>query len=143
MGDQENKQITVLIAGRPYPLKIQSSDESVIRRIVRDVNEMVSRFQLNYPNRDKQDCLAMTALALSVDLDKAKQAAKTDPELPEKLAHLDELLDQLLFVHQKVDLERGETNAATPPSELADRDKKAMLSAVRAAVNRTRASLDQ
>jgi cell division protein ZapA len=96
MGDQDNKQITVLIAGRPYPLKIQSSDESVIRRIVRDVNETVNRFQLTYPNRDKQDCLAMTALALSVDLDKAKQAAKTDPELPEQLTHLDELLDQLL-----------------------------------------------
>ena len=96
MGDQDNKQITVLIAGRPYPLKIQSSDESVIRRIVRDVNETVNRFQLTYPNRDKQDCLAMTALALSVDLDKAKQAAKSDPELPEQLAHLDELLDELL-----------------------------------------------
>ena len=96
MGNQESKQITVLIGGRPYPLKIQSSDESVIRRIVRDVNEMVNKFQLNYPNRDKQDCLAMTALALAIDLDKALQAAKHDPQLPEQLEQLDQLLDQLL-----------------------------------------------
>lgn len=54
-----------------------------------------------------------------------------------------ELLDQLLFVHQKVDQERGQTTTPTPPSQLADQDRKAMLSAVRAAVNRTRASLDQ
>ena len=54
-----------------------------------------------------------------------------------------ELLDQLLFVHQKVDEERGQTNGATPPNQLADPDRKAMLSAVRAAVNRTRASLEQ
>ncbi|MCB9285275.1 MAG: cell division protein ZapA [Lewinellaceae bacterium] len=96
MGNQESKQITVLIGGRPYPLKIQSSDESVIRRIVRDVNEMVNKFQLNYPNRDKQDCLAMAALALAIDLDKALQAAKHDPQLPEQLEQLDQLLDQLL-----------------------------------------------
>jgi hypothetical protein len=54
-----------------------------------------------------------------------------------------ELLDQLLFVHQKVDQERGQGHEATPPSQLPEPDRKAMLSAVRAAVNRTRASLDQ
>jgi len=54
-----------------------------------------------------------------------------------------ELLDQLLFVHQKVDQERGESRGATPPAELADPDRRAMLSAVRAAVNRTRASLEK
>lgn len=54
-----------------------------------------------------------------------------------------ELLDQLLFVHQKVDQERGRAKETTPPNQLADPDRKAMLSAVRAAVNRTRASLDQ
>lgn len=54
-----------------------------------------------------------------------------------------ELLDQLLFVHQKVDLERGNAKEATPPDQLADTDRRAMLSAVRAAVNRTRANLDQ
>ena len=96
MGEQESKQITVLIGGRPYPLKIQSGNESVIRKIVRDVNEMVNKFQLSYPNRDKQDCLAMSALALAVDLDKALKAATHDPQLPEQLEELDQLLDQLL-----------------------------------------------
>jgi hypothetical protein len=54
-----------------------------------------------------------------------------------------ELLDQLLFVHQKVDQELGEAKEATPPAQLADPDRRAMLSAVRAAVNRTRASLER
>jgi len=96
MGEQDSKQITVLIGGRPYPLKIQSSNESVIRRIVKDVNDRVNKFQLSYPNRDKQDCLAMTALALAVDLGKALEAATHDPQLPEQLEELDQLLDQLL-----------------------------------------------
>lgn len=96
MGEQESKQITVLIGGRPYPLKITSSNETLIRRIVRDVNEKVNQVQLEHPNRDKQDCLAMAALAFAVELDKAMQTAKVDPELPEQLEQLDNTLDQLL-----------------------------------------------
>lgn len=98
MGDQDTKQITVLIGGRPYPLKIASSNETLIRRIVRDVNEKVNQVQLDHPNRDKQDCLAMAALAIAVDLDKAGTAgpAKADSQLPEQLEQLDMLLDQLL-----------------------------------------------
>jgi len=96
MGDQDNIQITVLIAGRPYPLKIKSSDESVIRRVVRAINDSINKFQLDYPNRDKQDCLALTALNFAGDLDKIKQSAANDPDMPEKLARVDQLLDDLL-----------------------------------------------
>jgi hypothetical protein len=54
-----------------------------------------------------------------------------------------ELLDQLLYVHHKVDEERGSTEESTPPDQLTDPDRRAMLSAVRAAVNRTRERLDR
>ena len=54
-----------------------------------------------------------------------------------------ELLDQLLFVHHKVDVERGHSVEAPPPEKLAELERKAMLSAVRAAVNRTRESLEE
>lgn len=96
MGEQDNFQITVLIGGRPYPLKIMSSNESVIRRVVRDINDKVNKYQLDYPNRDKQDCLAMTALAIALDFDLAKQDGARDPQLSEQLVQLDELLDRLL-----------------------------------------------
>ncbi|MBK7335619.1 MAG: cell division protein ZapA [Saprospirales bacterium] len=97
MGDQDSLQITVLIAGRPYPLKIKSSDESVIRRVVREINDSINKFQLDYPNRDKQDGLALTALNCAGDLEKVKLSASNDPDLPEKLTQLDHLLDQLLL----------------------------------------------
>ena len=96
MGEPETKQITILIGGRPYPLKIQSNSESVIRRIVREVNEKTNKFQLDYPNRDKQDCLAMTALALAVELDKLRQSPTHDPRLLDGLGEIDALLDTLL-----------------------------------------------
>lgn len=53
-----------------------------------------------------------------------------------------ELLDQLLFVHRKVSEEIGDAVDATPPDRLDERRRKAMLSAVRAAVNRSREILE-
>jgi len=101
MEEKDSLQLTVTIAGRPYPLKIKTSDEPVIRRIVKEVNEKVNRFQLTYPNREKQDCLAMALLAYAVDLHKASstQATKIAPSPPglsDKLAHLEALLDKAL-----------------------------------------------
>jgi hypothetical protein len=53
-----------------------------------------------------------------------------------------ELLDQLFFVHRRVGEEMGDETAAKASELLDDRHRKAMLSAVRAAVNRSRASLE-
>ncbi|HHM20551.1 MAG TPA: cell division protein ZapA [Bacteroidetes bacterium] len=100
MEEKDSLELTVTIAGRPYPLKIKSSDEPVIRRIVKQVNEKVTKFQLTYPNREKQDCLAMALLACAVDLHKASSnppaPAAQPKELSEKLAHLEALLDGAL-----------------------------------------------
>lgn len=78
-------------------MKIDASDEPAIRKIVKEVNEKVNRFQLAYTNKDKQDCLSMALLTYAVDLHKAKQPATDDPALSSKLANLDALLDRLLL----------------------------------------------
>lgn len=89
------KQITLLIAGRPYPLRIAEADEAAIRRITRDLNEQVNRFQLKYPNRDKQDCLAMVLLTYAVDLHQPEPAT-VDPAVLRRLVQLnDTLADRL------------------------------------------------
>jgi len=96
MEEQEAKQITVLIANRPYPLKIKSSDEPAIRRIVKELNEKVNRFQLTYTNKDKQDCLAMALLTYAVDLHTEKIQTAMDVNLNRKLESIDALLDSLV-----------------------------------------------
>ena len=89
------KQITLLIAGRPYPLRIAATDEAAIRQVARDLNERVNRFQLKYPNRDKQDCLAMVLLTYAADL---YQPARTtvDPATVRRLAQLNATLAERL-----------------------------------------------
>jgi len=53
-----------------------------------------------------------------------------------------ELLDQLFFVHRKVGEEKGEEVDSSTPDTLDERQRKAMLSAVRAAVHRSREILE-
>ena len=106
MENTEHKQLTVTLAGRPYPLKIKASDEAVLRKIVKEVNEKINLFRLTYPQRDMQDCITMATLAYAVDLHKARQNSTTTvsskkatpvpSEVEQKIAQLDTLLSDLL-----------------------------------------------
>jgi cell division protein ZapA (FtsZ GTPase activity inhibitor) len=94
MSAQQPIQITVVIAGRPYPLVIHANDEPTVLNLVNEVNQSAQQFANLYPNRDKQDHLAMTALSLAVELNKLQQVA--DPALPARLEQLEAQLSALL-----------------------------------------------
>lgn len=96
MEEQDTINITVIIANRPYPLKIKAVDEAAIRRIVKEVNEKVNRFQLAYTNKDKQDCLSMAALSYAVDLYKSKENTSNNIELSQQLSIIESILDKVI-----------------------------------------------
>lgn len=60
-------QITVLIAGRPYLLKVNAADEALVHRLAQEVNDKVAAFKTAQPTKDQQDCLAMALLTYAVD----------------------------------------------------------------------------
>lgn len=93
--DNGSLNITVLIAGRPYPLKIKASDEQIIQKLVKGINDKINTFQNTYPQKDKQDCLAMAILTYAVELQKAKQTG-LNSSVDEKLDSLSSLLDVAL-----------------------------------------------
>ena len=98
MEGEDNVKINVIIAGRPYPLRIKAADEPAIRKIVKEVNDKINSFQTAYADRDKQDGLSMAVLTYAFDLFKARQqpATANEPGLQNQLAAIDEILDQLL-----------------------------------------------
>lgn len=99
MDNQDNKKrITVVIAGRPYSLKVKAEDEPVILRLTKEINVKIRQFQSTYTNKDKQDLLAMTLLNYSVDLHKARTKTTNLPTNPpaDSLQEIDNLLDNLL-----------------------------------------------
>ncbi len=89
------KSITVLIASRPYPLRIKEEDEKRIKGIVKDINDKISKFQLTYAQKDKQDCLAMALLTYAVDLQKQREQTE-DSLIMRHLEQIEALVDSAI-----------------------------------------------
>lgn len=97
MDGRQVKNITVLIAGRPYPLKIQEYEEPAINRIVSELNLKINELQQIYRTKDKQDYLSMVLLTYALDLKKSQTALnEADRQWADKLSNLEALLDQLI-----------------------------------------------
>lgn len=59
----DSLKIKVTIAGRVYPIKVNSvNEEEGMRKAANKINDLVAKFEKNYAVSDKQDVLAMCAL---------------------------------------------------------------------------------
>jgi cell division protein ZapA (FtsZ GTPase activity inhibitor) len=101
---EDTTNITVIIAGRPYPLKVKEGDEPIIRRIVKDVNDKITLYQTTYPRKDRQDWLTMALLTFAVDLHKTQQVAAVatepmDASITDRLSIIDVALANALSVN--------------------------------------------
>lgn len=92
----ELMNITVLVAGRPYPLKIHPQEEHLIRRVVKEINTKINQYQLTFKQRDKQDCIAMALLTYAVEAAQKPVVAASEEDTLKRLQHLEYLLDQSL-----------------------------------------------
>lgn len=92
------KAITVVIAGRPYPLRVDAQEEAGLRKLIAQINERFNDFQIKYTDRDKQDCLVMTLLTYASELRSARKAASVHAggEIGQRLAQLEDLVDSML-----------------------------------------------
>ena len=95
---QDNKPITVVIAGRPYPIRVAELEEKGLRVLVAEINERFNDFQIKYRDRDKQDCLVMTLLTYASELRSAREQAVSgsDQALSQRLAQLNDLVEGML-----------------------------------------------
>ena len=85
--------IKIRIAERDYPMRVAVADEERLRLAGRQLSEQLREFREKYGIQDKQDLLAMVALATMADsLKVSKEKDGTDAVLTERLARLDELL---------------------------------------------------
>jgi len=64
----DTNPILVVVAGRPYPLRVEARDEEGVRALVDEINERFNDFQVKFSDRDTQDCLVMTLLTYADEL---------------------------------------------------------------------------
>ena len=89
--------INVVIADRPYPLRVKPEEEERVRNAAKDINNKVKQFQTQYAGKDKQDFLAMSALMFAVEASSFQnKTVINDNTLGDKLNELDQLLTQVL-----------------------------------------------
>ena len=66
----EKLKINLVIAGRSYPLSVNSNiEEEGMRKAAANINQLISKYEKNYAASDKQDVLAMCALQFASKLE--------------------------------------------------------------------------
>lgn len=70
MGD-EKFLLTLVIAGRKYPLKIERSEEQAFRNAAKKINDRIDQYRVRYgegiPSMTTQDFVVMTAVQALVE----------------------------------------------------------------------------
>ncbi len=85
-----------MIEGRTYPLKVNEEDAASMLKIVEEVNESLKSLHVSYPQKDRQDCMAMALLTYAVKLYESR-ADSLSPDIQEKLEVMDRLLDDVML----------------------------------------------
>lgn len=92
----EVRRITINIAGRVYPLNVPAAEEETLRRVGKQIENMIKDFEQNFDVRDKQDALAMCALKLGTNAEVvALNYDKTLHSANERLAQITQSLNDV------------------------------------------------
>ena len=91
------QKIKLNIGNRIYPLSVDSSQEEVLRKASKKINEMINDYESKYAVKDKQDSLAMCALQiLSQNNIFIKSDEKNTSEIEDKIEEIKNLIDSRL-----------------------------------------------
>ncbi len=88
------RRITINIAGRTYPLNVPAAEEETLRKVGKEIENMIKNFEASFDVRDKQDALAMCALKLGTTAEVLQMNNdKTIQTSIEKVSALNALLE--------------------------------------------------
>jgi len=89
--------ITVTIAGRPFRMTIPKSEEEVIRKAAKLINEKIKEYSGAYAFKDTQDLLSMVSLEFATNaLDKESRFVEFDQKLVDNLKEINNILSDNL-----------------------------------------------
>ncbi len=88
------KSVKINIAGRSYPIKVDSTEEAFVHEASELINKRVASLEKGFVVKDKQDLLALTALQFATQYLEAKTKVVDDKDgLLARLTEVDDLLD--------------------------------------------------
>lgn len=88
--------INVLIGDRTYRIKIEPSDEEVVRKTLKLINDKIIEFKTTFAGKDMQDYVAMVVLWYATQQKAADSQPLIDNQTAEQLQGIEKLLDRML-----------------------------------------------
>lgn len=90
----ELKKLTIVIAGRSFPVKVTKEEALILPQIEKTLNEQIRQVQLSYADRDIQDCLSMVLLTQAIAAQ--NNESSIDSELTDKISNLNLAVEKAL-----------------------------------------------
>ena len=91
------KSVKITIAGRTYPITVDSKEEQSVLAAAKRINDRVAQLETTYLVKDKQDLLAMTALQFASQyLDNKSRSIDNQDDIISNLAQAHGLIDSFL-----------------------------------------------
>ena len=87
--------INIVIGDRSYRIKTLASDEEVIRRTLKTINEKIIEFKTQFAGKDMQDYIAMVLIWYATQTSSENSPA-LETELLSALTRMEEQLDKAL-----------------------------------------------
>ena len=91
----ELKKLTIVIAGRSFPVKVTKEEALILPTLEKNLNDQIRQMQLSYADRDIQDCLSMVLLTQAIATH--NKDASIIPEIMEKVDKLNLEIESALI----------------------------------------------
>ena len=88
--------ISAIIADRSYRIKINPSDEEVVRKTLKTINDKIIEFKTLFAGKDMQDYIAMVLIWYATEQHTGTAAGILKDNLSEQLNTIEKLLDSQL-----------------------------------------------
>jgi hypothetical protein len=88
--------INVLIGDRTYRIRIAPSDEEVVRKTLKLINDKILEFKTQFAGKDMQDYIAMVVLWYATQQKSSENTTLIQGEAGDQLQGMEKLLDRLL-----------------------------------------------
>lgn len=88
--------ISVVIGDRSYRIKIQPSDEEVVRKTTKTINDKILEFRSLFAGKDMQDYIAMVLAWYATEQNTNTAAEIENGNVQEQLVSIERLLDKHL-----------------------------------------------
>jgi len=88
--------INIVIGDRTYRIKTLASDEEVIRKTVKLINDKIIEFKTQFAGKDMQDYIAMVIIWYATQAATESNSAGLEKELSEGLQKLEAQLNKVL-----------------------------------------------